>query len=90
LSDAQLFAVKTVDDYFANIVQFLSTRMALSEMIVAQKKQLVVKAADYPLLAGNLYKLGADGILRRCVLKHERPMILTEAHKGIAGGTLRR
>jgi hypothetical protein len=60
--------------------------MAPSDMTVAQKKQLVVKATNYQLIAGNLYKLGADGILRRCVLEHERPMILTEAHEGIAGG----
>jgi hypothetical protein len=33
-------------------------------MTVAQKKQLVVKSMDYQLIAGNLYKLGADGILR--------------------------
>jgi hypothetical protein len=46
----------------------------------------VVKAVDYQLIAGNLYKLGVDGILRRCVLEHERPMILSEAHEGIAGG----
>jgi hypothetical protein len=62
--DAQLFAVKMVDDYFADIVQFLSTGMAPSDMTVAQKKQLVVKSTDYQLIAGNLYKLGADGILR--------------------------
>jgi hypothetical protein len=86
LPDAQLFAVKMVDDYFTDIMQFLSTGMAPSDMTVAQKKQLVVKATDYQFIAGNLYKLGADGILRRCVLEHERPMILTEAHKGIAGG----
>jgi hypothetical protein len=28
----------------------------------------------------------ADNILRRCVLEHEKPRILAEAHKGIAGG----
>jgi hypothetical protein len=39
-------------------------------------------------IKGNLYKLGADGILRRYILEHERPMILEEAHDGIAGGTL--
>jgi hypothetical protein len=33
-----------------------------------------------------LYKLGIDGILRRCVLEHERRMILSEAHIGIMGG----
>jgi hypothetical protein len=53
-----------VDGYFANIVQFLSIGMDPSNMIVAQKKQLVVKVVDYQLIAGNLYKLGAYGILR--------------------------
>jgi hypothetical protein len=45
-----------------------------------------VHAADYQLIAGHLYKLGADGILRRCVMEHERSMVLAEAHEGIAGG----
>jgi hypothetical protein len=84
--DAQLFAVRMVDEYFSNIVQFLNTGMAPSEMTVAQKKQLVVKATDYQLIAGNLYKIGANGILRRCVLEHERPVILKEVHDGIVGG----
>jgi hypothetical protein len=43
-----------VDDYFKDIVQFLSTEMALSDLAVTQKKQLVVKAIDYQLLAGKL------------------------------------
>jgi hypothetical protein len=30
--------------------------------------------------------MGADNILRRCVLEHERPRILAEAHEGIVGG----
>jgi hypothetical protein len=47
---------------------------------------MVVKATDYQLIAGNLYKMGADGILRRCVLEHKRSVILEEAHDGIVGG----
>jgi hypothetical protein len=35
LPNAQLFIVKMVDDYFLDIVQFLSTRMAPSDMTVA-------------------------------------------------------
>jgi hypothetical protein len=35
LPDAQLFAVKMVDDYFSDIMQFLSTGMAPSDMTVA-------------------------------------------------------
>jgi hypothetical protein len=55
-------------------------------MTVEHKKYLVMKATNYQLIARNLYKLGADGILRHCVLEHERPMILEEAHDGITGG----
>jgi 6-phosphogluconolactonase (cycloisomerase 2 family) len=86
LSYAHLFAVKMVDDYFAYIAQFLSTEMALSYMTVVQKKQLVVKATYYQLIAVNVYKLGVDGLLRQCMLEHERPVILLESHEGIAGG----
>jgi hypothetical protein len=38
------------------------------------------------LIAGHLYNMGIDNILRRCVLEHERPRILAEAHEGISGG----
>jgi hypothetical protein len=47
---------------------------------------MVVRVADYQLIAGHLYKMGTDSILRRCVLEHERPKILVESHEGIAGG----
>jgi len=30
--------------------------------------------------------MGANNILRRCILEHERPRILEEAHEGVAGG----
>jgi hypothetical protein len=60
--------------------------MAPSDMTIAQKKQLVMKATDYQLIIGNLYNLGVDGILRHCVLEHEILMKLEEAHDGIAGG----
>jgi transposase InsO family protein len=38
------------------------------------------------LIAGQLYKLGLDSILRRCVLDNERKGILWECHSGVAGG----
>jgi phosphopantetheinyl transferase (holo-ACP synthase) len=60
--------------------------MAPSEYTIIQKKQLVVRAADFSLIVGQLYKMGPDEILRRCVMEAERPLILAEAHEGIAGG----
>jgi hypothetical protein len=47
---------------------------------------MVVRTIDYQLIAGHLYNMGADSILRRCVLENERLRILIEVHEGIDGG----
>jgi hypothetical protein len=60
--------------------------MAPREYTIPQKKQLVVRVADFSLIVGHLYKMGYDEILRRCIMETERPLIFTEAHEGIAGG----
>jgi hypothetical protein len=60
--------------------------MALSEYTISQKKQLVVRVADFSLIVGQLYKMGPDEILRRCVMETEHPMILIESHEGITRG----
>jgi hypothetical protein len=71
LLDAQLLAIRNIDDHFTEIVQFLSTGMAPSEYTIPQKKQLVVCAVDFSLIARHLYKMGPDEILRRCVMEVE-------------------
>jgi hypothetical protein len=45
-----------------------------------------VHAAYFSLIAGQLYKMGPNEVLRRCVMEVEIPLILVEAHEGIAGG----
>jgi hypothetical protein len=85
-SDSQLFSVHIVDDYFVDIIQYLSTGTAPQDYTTTQKKNLVVCVADYQLIAGHLYKMGVDSILQRYVLNHERPRILAEAHEGLARG----
>ena len=55
-------------------------------MSISQKKHLVMKASDFQLIAGQLYELELDEILRRCVLSHEQGPILEEAHARIMGG----
>jgi hypothetical protein len=79
-------AIRKDDDHLAEIVQFLSTGMTPREYTVIQKKQLVVHAAYFSLIVGQLYNMGPDEILRRCVMEAERTLILAEAHEGIAGG----
>jgi hypothetical protein len=60
--------------------------MAPCGYTIIQKKQLVVRDADFSLIAEHLYKMGPDEILRRCVMEVERPLIIEEAHGGIVGG----
>ena len=55
-------------------------------MNTKKKQILAMKATPYSLINGFLYKMGLDGILRRCVLEHERENIMSEAHYGPAGG----
>jgi hypothetical protein len=60
--------------------------MEPSEYTIPQKKQLVVRVADFSLIAGQIYNMGPDEILRRCIMETERSLILTESHEGIVGG----
>jgi hypothetical protein len=84
--DAHLFSVQVANEYFSDIIQYLSTGTAPQEFNNAQKKNMVVRDADYQLIARHLYKMGANIILRRCVLEHEIPRILADSHEGIARG----
>ena len=86
LLDAQLFAIDVVDKEFNAIIYLLNTGYAPEYYSIWQKRQLVLKASNYTLIAGKLYKLGPDEILRRCVFEHERQWVMAEAHAGVSGG----
>ena len=43
-----------------------------------------MKAADFTLIAGHLYKLGPNEVLHRCMMPHEKKAIIKEAHSGTA------
>jgi hypothetical protein len=86
LLDAQFLTIRKMDDHFTDIVQFMSTIMASSKYTISQEKQLVARVLDFSLIAGQLYKMGLDEILRRCVMEAEHPLILAESHEGIIGG----
>jgi hypothetical protein len=84
LPDADLFRVEAVLEYLEDIIVFLGTKACLETYSATQKCYMVVRVADCQLIAGQLYKLGLDIILRRCVLDHERQEILWECHNGVA------
>ena len=63
LPDAYLFAVRVVDDDFADIIHFLTMRMVMEGYTSQQKKEFVVRATDFLVIVGHLYKMGVDEIL---------------------------
>ena len=63
LLDAQLFAVCVMDRHFEDIIHFLTIGTMPKEYSVQQKKELVVHAMNYFVIAGHLYKIGNDEIL---------------------------
>jgi hypothetical protein len=44
---AQFFSVQVVDEYFVDIIEFLSTGFAPREFTTMKKKYLVVRYVDY-------------------------------------------
>jgi hypothetical protein len=84
--DAQLFSIHITNEYFVDIIHYLSTGTVPKEYSIAQRKNWVVCAADYQLIVGHLYKMGTNSILRRYMLEHETPRVLVESHQGIEGG----
>jgi hypothetical protein len=69
-----------------DITVLLSTWAFPETYSTTQKYHMVVRAVDYQFIAGQLYKLGLDSILRRCILDHERQEILWQCHSGVMGG----
>lgn len=71
LPNAQLFVVYVVDGHFEDITHFLTTRTTPKEYSVQQKKELVVRVADFSIITRHLYKMGNDEILQRYVPEFE-------------------
>ena len=44
-----------------------------------------MRVANFQLIVRQLYKMGPDEIIRRCILENEQPMILNEVLRGFAG-----
>lgn len=75
-----------VDGHFEDIIHFLTTRTALQGYVFQQKKGLVICTPYFTVIAGHLYKMDNDEILRKYVPEFEQGQILAGAHGGVARG----
>jgi len=65
LPNAQIFSVCLMDGNFEDIIHFLTAGTEPKEYSIQQKKELVGRAANFPIIARHLYKMGNDEIFRR-------------------------
>ena len=63
LTDAQLFAVCIANNQYEDIIHFLTMGTTPKGYTSQQKKELVVRAAEFSIIVGYLYKMGFDEIL---------------------------
>ena len=68
LPDAQIFVVRVMESRFEDIIYFVMIGSALEGYTSQQKRELVVRATYFSIIARNLYKMGSDEILRHYVL----------------------
>lgn len=67
LTNTQLFAVRVAENISANIIHFLTMGTTLEGYTSQQKKELVVRATDFYVIAGHLYKMVSDEIQKHYV-----------------------
>ncbi|MCO5604039.1 hypothetical protein L7F22_058196 [Adiantum nelumboides] len=89
--DAELFqttvvAVEELDPKWMEVHEFLQSGKIPKDWSNSRKKGLIVKSLKFTLIGGSLYRLGIDGVLRRCVPISARMQIIIEANTESSGG----
>ena len=78
--DEQLFQLSLQSPWYADIVNFLACEIMPLELSYQQRKKLRTDSRFYIWDDPQLFKRGADMIIRRCVPESEQSKILHECH----------
>eukprot|EP00253_Pinus_taeda_P011204 PITA_11204 len=84
--DEHLFAMSTDSLWFADIANFLVTGKTPPHLAAREKQSIVQKSAAYFWIQGDLFYIGLDLIIRRCVREEKVVDILKSAHDEPCGG----
>ena len=71
---------KYVDPWYADIANYLAKDIIPPEMNYEQRKRFFSTIKHYLWDDPYLFKICADGMIRRCVQEHEVQDILTHCH----------
>eukprot|EP00253_Pinus_taeda_P004027 PITA_04027 len=86
MPDEHLFAISVLSPWFVDIENYLVAAQFPPHISSKDKSKIVRKSAPFTWIRGNLFKLGPDQILRRCVREEEVFEILLTCHDGPCAG----
>ena len=86
LIDDKLFVISATPDWYAGIVEFLTTQQLPPEWTKDEKRKVRVNSRHFAVVSNRLFMREADTTLRRCVSQVEVPDILETFHDSACGG----
>eukprot|EP00253_Pinus_taeda_P019411 PITA_19411 len=86
MPDEHLFALSVLSPWFVDIANYLVSAQFPRHLSSKEKSKIVRKSAPFTWIGGNLFKLGPNQVLRRCVREEEIFDILLTCHDGPYGG----
>ncbi|KAK8935602.1 hypothetical protein KSP39_PZI013848 [Platanthera zijinensis] len=85
--DEQLLAIsENIMPWYADLVNYLASNILPPEISYQQKKRFLHQVRSYMWDDPLLFKVGADGIVRRCIPEEEMRAILEKCHSSPYGG----
>ena len=81
-----LFSISIKSPWFIDIAKYLSSGKLPSDFLPREKRQVIKKSARYSWITGDLFYIGNDLIIRRCIREDEILDILKACHDEPCGG----
>ena len=86
LVDDNLFVITAKPDWYAGIVEFITTQKLLQNWTKEKRRKVGVNSRHFAVVGHKLFRRGAYGLLRRCVSEVDIPSILEACHDSAYGG----
>ena len=86
LVNDNFFMVTAKPEWYAGIVEFLTTQKLPEDWTKEKRKNVRVNSRHFAVVGHRLFRRRTDGLLKRCVSKIEVPTILVACHDIACGG----
>ena len=86
IPDDFLFLISTLNTWYGDIIVYLQTSSFRSELMKDARRRIHHQSQPYRIVGYNLYCIGVDSILWRCLTLEEVEKALNDCHSGACGG----